>query len=103
MGLTKSVHPYCRLAIITMQTMPKPSCAQRVPSDAVACVDSSVVDVVVISVPVACFEVCYRSLGRRSGVHYPARLNDASRGGRDRGVVAHDITRRRSEPFPSAG
>src|SRR3979409_2359273 len=26
MGLTKSVQPYCRLAIITMQTMPKTSC-----------------------------------------------------------------------------
>src|SRR5947209_1876049 len=26
MGLTNSVQPYCRLAIITMQTMPKTSC-----------------------------------------------------------------------------
>jgi hypothetical protein len=27
--LTKSVHPYCRLAIITMQTMPTKSCTSR--------------------------------------------------------------------------
>src|SRR5207248_10412554 len=26
---TNSVQPYCRLAIITMQTMPKASCSQR--------------------------------------------------------------------------
>src|SRR5262249_51229853 len=31
------VQPYCRLAIITMQTRPKTSCPQRVASDAVAC------------------------------------------------------------------
>src|SRR4249920_296218 len=36
MGLTKSVHPYCKLAIITMQMMPKISCPQRVASDAAA-------------------------------------------------------------------
>src|SRR5215471_3207198 len=35
-GLTNSVQPYCRLAIITMQMMPKISCPQRVASDAVA-------------------------------------------------------------------
>src|SRR5450432_2227503 len=28
-GLTKSVHPYCRLATIAMQTMPKKSWIQR--------------------------------------------------------------------------
>src|SRR5205085_957634 len=28
-GLTNSVHPYCRFAIIVMQTMPKISCHQR--------------------------------------------------------------------------
>src|SRR3954468_21992162 len=28
-GLTKSVHPYCRLAIIVMQMMPNSSCHQR--------------------------------------------------------------------------
>src|ERR1700731_4922295 len=28
-GKTNSVQPYCRLAIITMQTMPKASCSQR--------------------------------------------------------------------------
>src|SRR5580765_464098 len=28
-GLTNSVHPYCRLAIITMQTMPRNNCIQR--------------------------------------------------------------------------
>jgi hypothetical protein len=32
--LTKSVHPYCRFAIITMQMMPKISWPQRVASDA---------------------------------------------------------------------
>src|SRR4051812_47426159 len=36
MGLTKSVHPYCKLAIITMQMMPKISCPQRVASEAAA-------------------------------------------------------------------
>src|ERR1041384_5317782 len=36
-GLTNRVQPYCRLAIITMQTRPKTSCPQRVASDAVAC------------------------------------------------------------------
>ena len=35
-GLTNSVQPYCKLAIITMQMMPKISCPQRVASDAVA-------------------------------------------------------------------
>src|SRR5438105_3363891 len=29
MGLTKSVQPYCRFAIIAMQTMPRNSCSQR--------------------------------------------------------------------------
>src|SRR6202035_3351240 len=28
-GSTNSVHPYCRLAIIAMQTMPIASCSQR--------------------------------------------------------------------------
>ena len=28
-GLTNSVHPYCRLAIIAMQTMPIASCPHR--------------------------------------------------------------------------
>ena len=32
-GLTNRVHPYCRLAIITMQTMQQMSLIQRVPSD----------------------------------------------------------------------
>src|ERR1700761_750205 len=36
-GLTNRVQPYCRLAIITMQTMPMTSCPQRVASEAVAC------------------------------------------------------------------
>src|SRR4051812_36168549 len=36
MGLTKSVHPYCKLAIITMQMMPKISCPQRAASEAAA-------------------------------------------------------------------
>src|SRR4029077_8193345 len=35
-GLTNRVQPYCRLAIITMQMMPKSSCPHRVASDAVA-------------------------------------------------------------------
>src|SRR5215813_11432763 len=35
-GLTNSVQPYCRLAIITMQMMPKISWPHRVASDAVA-------------------------------------------------------------------
>ena len=47
-GLTKSVQPYCRLAISTMQMMPKMSWPQRVAADADAS-DSMVVDVPVIS------------------------------------------------------
>src|ERR1700724_764964 len=35
-GLTNSVQPYCRLAIITMQMMPKINWPQRVESDALA-------------------------------------------------------------------
>src|SRR5450631_1652082 len=35
MGLTKSVQPYCRLAIIIMQTMPQPRMLHRVVSVAV--------------------------------------------------------------------
>src|ERR1041385_596945 len=34
MGLTNSVQPYCRLAIITMQMMPNSNWAHRVPLDA---------------------------------------------------------------------
>src|SRR5262249_11642153 len=49
MGLTNSVQPYCRFAIITMQMMPKISCPQRVHS--VACARSGVV-VGAVTVPV---------------------------------------------------
>ncbi len=42
MGPTKSVHPYCRLAIITMQRMPKTSCNQRSGGGLTAAVDASV-------------------------------------------------------------
>src|SRR5215472_12113764 len=51
MGLTNSVQPYCRLAIITMQMMPKISCPQRVASDAVARVGTVVAVVVDILLP----------------------------------------------------
>src|SRR5579863_9569930 len=34
MGLTNSVHPYCRLAIATMHRMPTHSCMTRYPMDA---------------------------------------------------------------------
>src|SRR5215813_11147863 len=50
-GLTNRVQPYCRLAIITMQMMPKISCPQRVASDAVARVDTVVAVVVDILYP----------------------------------------------------
>src|SRR5438105_4504632 len=49
MGLTNRVQPYCRLAIITMQMMPKTSCPQRVASDAIRV--SMVPALVAISVP----------------------------------------------------
>src|SRR6266567_2593835 len=52
MGLTKRVQPYCSLAIITMQMMPKINCPQRVASEATARA-SAVPDVVAISVPSA--------------------------------------------------
>ena len=42
-GLTNSVQPYCRLAISTMQMMPKMSCAQRVAGVAAAPRSTSVV------------------------------------------------------------
>src|ERR1700688_112785 len=35
-GLTNNVHPYCRLAIITMQMMQNVSWTQRVEDDAIA-------------------------------------------------------------------
>src|SRR6266851_8725156 len=51
-GLTNKVQPYCRLAIITMQMMPKISCPQRVASEAMGRA-SAAPDVVAISVPLA--------------------------------------------------
>src|ERR1700741_26433 len=48
-GPTNRVQPYCRLAIITMQMMPKISCPQRVASDAAARVSIVVAVVVDIS------------------------------------------------------
>src|ERR1700744_6033077 len=41
--LTKSVQPYCKLAISTMQTMPTVSCVQRVADEATTSVDFIVV------------------------------------------------------------
>src|SRR6516165_1458496 len=57
-GLTNSVQPYCRLAIITMQMMPKISWPQRVASDAVARDEmaSVVLVVTVSSIPAVLFE-----------------------------------------------
>src|ERR1700745_2115021 len=50
MGLTNNVQPYCRLAIITMQMMPKMSWPQRVAGDAKAS-DRMAVDAVVMCLP----------------------------------------------------
>src|SRR5262250_696120 len=47
-GLTKSVQPYCRLAIITMQMMPRTSWPHRVHAGATT---GSLADAVVISTP----------------------------------------------------
>jgi hypothetical protein len=49
-GLTKSVHPYCRLAIMTMQMTQDTNWVQRVDSDARAraSIDGAIV---VISIP----------------------------------------------------
>src|ERR1700751_2102445 len=50
MGLTNNVQPYCRLAIIPMQMMPKMSWPQRVAGDAKAS-DRMAVDAVVMFLP----------------------------------------------------
>src|SRR5262245_66459640 len=57
-GVTNSVQPYCRLAIITMQMMPKISWPQRVASDAVARdeMTSVVLVVTVSSIPAVLIE-----------------------------------------------
>src|SRR5262249_23949877 len=57
-GVTNSVQPYCRLAIITMQMMPKMSWPQRVASDAVARdeIASVVLVVTVSSIPAVLIE-----------------------------------------------
>src|SRR5438477_9684924 len=57
-GLTNSVQPYCRLAIITMQMMPKINWPQRVASDAVARdeIASVVLVVTVSSIPALLIE-----------------------------------------------
>ena len=51
-GFTKSVQPYCRLAIITMQMMPKISWLQRVAGVAVAPDSTIVVVAAMASVPI---------------------------------------------------
>src|SRR6202035_686956 len=48
-GLTNSVHPYCRLAIITMQTMTDTNWAQRVVLDSVDRSDAEAAIVIVAS------------------------------------------------------
>ena len=52
-GLTNSVQPYCRLAIITMQMMPKMSCHHLLIAEDVLALCTACV-VVVISIPL-CF------------------------------------------------
>src|ERR1700744_4166757 len=47
-GLTKSVQPYCRLAISTMQMMQTMSCVQRVVEEATAPDSSAAVEEAVI-------------------------------------------------------
>src|SRR5262249_47438788 len=54
-GLTNRVQPYCRLAIITMQMMPKISWPQRVPSDAVARTSIALVVLVVVDISPSLF------------------------------------------------
>src|ERR1700690_4328879 len=51
-GLTNSVQPYCRLAIITMQMMAQMSCRQRVACAAEALDSTIVVVAAMVSVPV---------------------------------------------------
>src|SRR3974390_3356869 len=48
-GLTKSVQPYCRLAIIIMQITQNMSLLQRVPSDSLA--DAAVPTAIVMTIP----------------------------------------------------
>src|SRR5262249_43913073 len=57
-GLTNSVQPYCRLATITMQMMPKMSWPQRVAGEAKAS-DRTAVDAVVIDSSHNVFCLCY--------------------------------------------
>src|SRR5689334_23497191 len=53
-GPTKSVQPYCRLAIIVMQMMPRTSITQRTPGGRIDC-EVALID---ISIPMArCFEI----------------------------------------------
>jgi hypothetical protein len=53
MGSTKRFQPYCRLAIITMQMMPKMSCHHRDVVDATVCSGADAATVIGVFSPVA--------------------------------------------------
>src|SRR5882757_8704149 len=78
-GLTNRVQPYCRLAIITMQTMPKISWPQRVASEACARASTDSV-AAVISYP------------RWSCPCGPAHRSCTSEPQQPRAVIRHQVT-----------
>src|SRR5262249_23437837 len=62
-GLTNKVQPYCRLAIITMQMMPKMSWPQRVASDATGRADAPAATVIIgllLTILLFCFAGFYK-------------------------------------------
>jgi hypothetical protein len=79
-GLTNSVQPYCRLAIITMQMMPKINWPQRVASDAVARdeIASVVLVVTVSSIPAVLIELSDETSRLAADPYLGARLLSAA-------------------------
>src|SRR6266436_2363191 len=65
-GLMNSVQPYCRLAIITMQTMPRASWPHRVHTEVTA---GTLADVVMMLIPDRVWRCNIISTGARSLLH----------------------------------
>src|SRR5450755_4464206 len=62
-GSTNRVQPYCRFAIIAMQTMPIASCTQRNPLDVMLDGEAAfVLESIYYSLPPVLFQVCCRSV-----------------------------------------
>src|SRR6266699_7332620 len=88
-GLTNNVQPYCRLAIITMQMMPKTSWPQRVASDASGRADAPAATVIIglLLIFQRHLYTPYRGFAR---LHEQQRKNGY--GGRVYRVNAHSMT-----------